>query len=97
MAEATKKTRTVSKDFVTLTLSIEEAETLMAVGAKIGGDREDSPRAHYEAIVRALSRAGVRDFTASGAHPYKHLNRNAPGLMFTSKPQTNANGLFYGF
>ncbi|MGN7135821.1 hypothetical protein [Streptomyces pseudogriseolus] len=74
---------------VTLTLTIDEAETLMAVGAKIGGHREKSPRKHFDAIVSALGRAGVRDFTASGSHPYKHLSRSAPGLVFNNEPTHN--------
>ncbi|MFI2909441.1 hypothetical protein ACG2OD_14445 [Streptomyces sp. PDY-4] len=92
MAEATKKTRTVATEVVTLTLSVEEAETLMAVGAKIGGDRSNSPRKHYDSVVAALSKAGVRDFTAFGAHPYKHLSRSAPGLVFYNEP-TKTGGL----
>lgn len=89
MAEATKQIRTVKKETVTLVLSIEEAETLMAVGAKIGGSKENSPRGHYDAVVKALSAAGVRDFTAFGEHPYKHLNRTAPGLIFNDEPTRN--------
>jgi hypothetical protein len=89
MAEATKQIRTVKHESVTLTLSAEEAEVIMAVGAKIGGDRHGSPRKHYESIVSALAKAGVRDFTAYGPHPYKHLSRNAPGLVFGTKPQSS--------
>ncbi|MFF5371357.1 hypothetical protein [Streptomyces sp. NPDC013187] len=77
-------TETKKVPAVTLTLTIEEAETLMAVGSRIAGDRYKSPRRHYESVVTALSKAGVRDFTAGGAHPYKHLTGN--GLSFSVEP-----------
>ncbi|MEU6704742.1 hypothetical protein [Streptomyces wuyuanensis] len=81
MAEAQKTTRTVVEKTFTLTLSVDEAETLMAVGAKIAGDQVDSPRKHFEAIVRALGKAGARDFTASKyeEHPHRLLTG---GLTF---------------
>lgn len=90
MAEAKRTTitqevtETKKVPAVTLTLTIEEAETLMAVGAKIAGDYRVSPRKHYAAVTAALSAAGVRDFTASGPHPYKHISGT---VTFTVEPQ----------
>ncbi|MGI5196952.1 hypothetical protein ACQEVY_25535 [Streptomyces sp. CA-288835] len=89
MAEAAKTT--VSKTIervekvpaITLTVSIEEAETLMAVGAKIGGDPEHSPRKHYAAVTEALRDAGVRDYMVGGEHPFKYLGSGA--LFFSNK------------
>ncbi|MEU5577799.1 hypothetical protein ABZ791_10645 [Streptomyces huasconensis] len=75
---------------VSLTLTVEEAETLMAIGCRIAGDRYKSPRRHYESVVRALAKAGVRDFTAAGDHPYKHLTGS--GLSFTVAPLKQAGG-----
>ncbi|MER5883107.1 hypothetical protein ABT160_04705 [Streptomyces sp. NPDC001941] len=75
---------------VTLTLTIEEAETLIAVGSLVAGDAETSPRRHYEAITEALLKAGVRDFTASGSHPFDYLKRSHPGVAFRSYPLTEA-------
>jgi hypothetical protein len=77
-------TQTKRVPAVTLTLTIEEAETLVAVGARIAGDRYKSPRRHYESVVSALSKAGVRGFETSGEHPYKHLS--GPGLTFSVEP-----------
>jgi hypothetical protein len=85
MAEAKKNRRTVVQENVNLTLSLEEAETLMAVGARIGGDSESSPRKHYVAVTEALRKAGVRDFTTLGDHPFKYLDRTGPGLYFKAK------------
>ncbi|MGW1673272.1 hypothetical protein [Streptomyces sp. NPDC002324] len=87
-------TETKKVPAVTLTLTVEEAETLMAVGAKVGGDRYTSPRKHYEAVTKALRNAGVRDFTASGPHPYKHLEPYSPGVNFSEKPTRNSSSAF---
>ncbi|MFI9202616.1 hypothetical protein [Streptomyces sp. NPDC053048] len=86
MAEAVMKTVTDEK--VLLVLSKEEAEVLMAVGAKIGGDRLHSHRRHFEAILNALSQAGVKGFTHEGEHPYRYLKAYALGLYFTDKPDS---------
>ncbi|MFE9442511.1 hypothetical protein ACFYO2_26745 [Streptomyces sp. NPDC006602] len=75
---------------ITLTLTIAEAETLIAVGAKIGGDREHSPRKHYEAVTKALLGAGVRDYTVSGKHPFKHFESNTRGLYFNVDPRSGS-------
>lgn len=88
-------TETKKVPAVTLTLTIEEAETLMAVGSRIGGDRYKSPRRHFEAVVQALAKSGVRDFTASGPHPYKHLNGS--GLAFSVEPKRQSPDFFLSF
>lgn len=45
------------EDGVTLHLSMAEAKTLAAVGTKIGGDPDDTPRRHMDAINKALQEA----------------------------------------
>ncbi|MGW0575795.1 hypothetical protein ACWD25_07450 [Streptomyces sp. NPDC002920] len=64
---------------ITLTLTHEEAETLLAVGAKIGGDNVGTPREHFESIISALKKAGARDFTANN-HPFQNIH---PGSQIT--------------
>ena len=64
---------------LTLTLSHEEAETLLAVGAKIGGDKVGTPRMHIDSIISALRNAGARDYTANN-HPYQNIR---PGSYLT--------------
>lgn len=86
MANAKQETRTITEKTVNLTLSIEEAETLVAVGSRVGGHQTRSPRQHMDAIVGALKQAGVRSHTAFGAHPAKHLDDSAEGLYFAEKP-----------
>jgi hypothetical protein len=72
MAEATTQVRTIREKTVNLTLSTDEAETLMAILAKVGGHRERSPRKHVEAVTVALSKAGLRPYH-SASHPYSLL------------------------
>jgi hypothetical protein len=79
MAEATKSTKVVREDEFTLKLTTDEAETLTAILAKVGGDSKRTPRGHAETIAKALALAGVRNFTADGEHPFKYLNGS---LMF---------------
>ncbi|MEU9404757.1 hypothetical protein AB0E08_03440 [Streptomyces sp. NPDC048281] len=85
MAEAKRATvdqevkRVEKVQGITLTLTMEEAETLIAVGAKIGGDKVATPRAHIESVIAALRKAGVRDFTANN-HPFQNIH---PGSVIT--------------
>ncbi|MFE9660329.1 hypothetical protein [Streptomyces sp. NPDC005955] len=92
MAEAKITTTTVKT--IALTLTVEEAETIMAVGAMIGGDLNNTPRRHYASAVSALRKAGVRDFDSSGPHPYRHV---VPGsvLTFTEKPRTSPHRIIF--
>ncbi|MFD7605172.1 hypothetical protein ACFWAN_32655 [Streptomyces mirabilis] len=57
---------------IILTLTHDEAETLLAVGAKIGGDKVGTPREHFESIISALRNSGARDFTANN-HPFQNI------------------------
>jgi hypothetical protein len=66
MASAVKRTREVRKtvtdvvpDGVTLTLTQAEAETLLMVHARIGGDPMVTRRLHTDGIGQALRNAGV--------------------------------------
>ncbi|MER6086554.1 hypothetical protein [Streptomyces bluensis] len=86
MAEAQKISKTIVEHKINLTLSIEEAETLMAVGAKIGGDPQHSPRKHYAAVVHALTKAGVRTYMQGNDHPFKYMEPNHRGLYFQNSP-----------
>jgi hypothetical protein len=69
MAKATRQTqrKVTEETTVTLTLNANEAVTLALVLANIGGPRENSPRAHTQAVYEALSRAGV-DYGRSTAY-----------------------------
>jgi hypothetical protein len=58
MAKATKKE--VLNYTVTLEMTDREAETLLNVMEKIGGDMVRSPRKDADAIAQALIDAGVR-------------------------------------
>lgn len=61
MAQATRLPKTVTIfTGVELTLSEEEAQTLLIVTARIGGDLKTSPRKHLLAISRALKAAGYK-------------------------------------
>ncbi|MCY0963018.1 hypothetical protein [Streptomyces sp. H27-H5] len=86
MAEAKQNTRTITEKTVTLTLSVEEAEALVAITSRVGGHQSRSPRQHTDAVMAALKKAGVRAHNAFGAHPAKHLDDNAEGLYFAEKP-----------
>jgi len=57
MATATKKATTIYN--VTLTLNHNEAETLLALTGKIGGDPNTSRRRFIDSIRHALREAGV--------------------------------------
>lgn len=61
MAKATKDVQREVKETVTyaLTLTEVEAETLMAVLGKVGGNSDDSARVHVDTTIRALEAAGV--------------------------------------
>jgi hypothetical protein len=58
MAEATKKTETITVTKVTLILDEAEARTLRAILGHVAGDEVDSPRKHADAIAAALTKAG---------------------------------------
>lgn len=61
MATAKTTTETTVKTTgVTLTLTLHEAETLMAAGQYIGGCPRRSRRRHTDAIFAALAEAGIR-------------------------------------
>lgn len=54
-------------DEVELTLTVEEAETLRVVLARVGGHRDHSPRRHTQAVAYALDTALKRDKEAIAA------------------------------
>lgn len=54
MAEAQKTVKVVKTETVTLTLSKDEAEALVAVVGNVTGHGSNSPRKHTDAIYRAL-------------------------------------------
>lgn len=64
MAEASKKMENITKietvqTGVTLTLTMEEAQTLQDVVGRVGGHPQYSRRTHTDAIADALISAGV--------------------------------------
>lgn len=68
VAEKTTVERVVTEAGFTLKLTVEEAETLVAVLARVGGSSAESPRGHAGDIIEALQAAGVRDYWVDG-HP----------------------------
>ncbi|MFD7552992.1 hypothetical protein ACFV9E_00420 [Streptomyces sp. NPDC059835] len=66
---------------ISLTLTIEEAETLMAVLVKVAGSTTTSPRKHTNAILVSLEKAQVRDWESTG-HPFSLLADRNGGLAF---------------
>jgi hypothetical protein len=66
-AEKTTITKTVTKvteqPGITLTLSMPEARTIIAIAAKIGGHPDSSPRGWLNNIATVLQEAGVERFT----------------------------------
>ncbi|MFF9525393.1 hypothetical protein ACF1DV_25940 [Streptomyces achromogenes] len=62
VAEKTTVERVVTEDGFTLKLTVDEAETLVAVLARVGGSPHESPRGNAEAVMKALSGAGVRNY-----------------------------------
>lgn len=61
MATANAVTKTVITGNVTLTMAVEEAETLRAVFSRIGGDPRTTRRGHTDALNAALRQAGVQE------------------------------------
>lgn len=59
MADATRTTRSVDEDVVTLTMTVDEAKTLRALLFNVGGCPYDSPRKHSSSISGALDSAGI--------------------------------------
>ena len=66
-AAKTYETRMVEQlvPAITLTLTVAEAETLKSLTDAVGGCPTDSPRAHAEAVRRALSEAGIQGWPAA--------------------------------
>lgn len=60
MATASRTEKIVRLDTVTLVLSLEEAQTLEAIGWRTGGHPTRSARGHMDEIWSALHKAGVR-------------------------------------
>ncbi|MET9126930.1 hypothetical protein [Streptomyces sp. NPDC004528] len=72
MASAEQATveRVVTEKGFTLKLTVDEAETLVAVLARVGGSPSDSPRGLSEGVMDSLVSAGVRShFPTSAGHP----------------------------
>lgn len=61
MADATKKIqrRVIEDVTVELTLSEDEARTLVAVLSRVTGTRTNSPRLHASNVLEAFRRAGI--------------------------------------
>ena len=57
----TKEPKKRVKNRVQLTMSVDEAETLLGVVMRIGGSTTDSPRKHTNDIEYALLDAGLSD------------------------------------
>lgn len=72
VAEKTTIERVVTEDGFTLKLSVNEAEALVAVLARVGGSPTDSPRGDAKSVLRALQNAGSRDYLSEG-HPLRYL------------------------
>jgi hypothetical protein len=68
MAKAEKTTiikrviKTTEKPGITLTLSMPEASTLIAMAAKVGGNPDNSPRGWLNNIFAALQSAGAEGY-----------------------------------
>ncbi|MEU0860642.1 hypothetical protein ABZ352_35545 [Streptomyces griseofuscus] len=62
VAEKTTVERVVTEDGFTLKLTVEEAETLVAVLSRVGGSPYTSPRKHAGAVLDALREAGTRAY-----------------------------------
>ena len=70
---ATSNKRTVVEvDEIVLTLNADEAETLLAITAKVGGDPRLSRRKHIDALATLLTRHLGHAYYAGAA--YKCLN-----------------------
>ncbi|MFF4557190.1 hypothetical protein [Streptomyces sp. NPDC001422] len=88
MAKATMtvERRTVEDKTVTVTLSNDEAETLLALVVKVAGSPQGSPREHTESIYGALRAAGVRDWCKPGTGIFKWddhpMNLLSGGIQF---------------
>ncbi|MFJ8930617.1 hypothetical protein ACIRLA_28940 [Streptomyces sp. NPDC102364] len=71
---------------ITLTLTVQEAEVLAAVGQYIGGDMYDSPREHYRSISKALRVAGIRTYGERSSHP-SNLVTAGSSVYFKNYPK----------
>ncbi|MEV0444042.1 hypothetical protein AB0I84_18745 [Streptomyces spectabilis] len=87
MAIAEKHTveRVVTEESFALTLSVAEAETLVAVLAHVGGDPDESPRGKAESVLEALMATGVRTYYPS---PADHPNALARGSVVFNDYET---------
>lgn len=67
MAEAktVQVTRTVTEEGIQLTLTRDEAETLLAVTMLIAGDMQNSRRAHTDNINKALRDSNIPNLTCN--------------------------------
>ncbi|WBP87023.1 hypothetical protein [Kitasatospora cathayae] len=83
-AVSIEKQGTLTETTVALTLSLQEAEFLAAVLARIGGDPLNSPRKHQKSISYALhDDAGVR----WGIGASRHASALSEGrIMFDNYP-----------
>ncbi|MFJ3634648.1 hypothetical protein [Streptomyces sp. NPDC090112] len=77
---------------ISVTMTIEEAEALMAVLVKVAGSTTNSPRKHTSAVLQSLEKAGVRDWEAPG-HPFSLLADRNGGFAFRDYTKSK---LFYG-
>jgi len=81
MAEAKRESRTVVERIVTLTLTLDEAESLKAVTRNVAGDTKHSRRKDIDAIGMALSNAGVY-----GEEAVRSIDRKSAGVLFKPTP-----------
>ncbi|MEU8948758.1 hypothetical protein [Streptomyces sp. NPDC048489] len=93
-AKMTVERRTVEDKTVTLTLSNDEAETLLALVVKVAGSPQGSPREHTESMYGALRAAGVRDWCKPGNGVVKWAdhptNLLTGGIQFADYKETTA-------
>jgi hypothetical protein len=76
---------------VTLTLSPEEAATLLVVAEHIGGNPGNSPRGHMDAVGRAIRDAGIYTKHPIRCHAgelCERVSAGGPGLYFKNKATT---------
>ncbi|MGW2950753.1 hypothetical protein [Streptomyces eurythermus] len=68
-AEKTTVERVVTTTGFTLKLTVDEAEALVAILARVGGSPYTSPRGRTQNIMDALRDAGARDYWRTPDHP----------------------------
>ncbi|MFD5161013.1 hypothetical protein ACFWMJ_23540 [Streptomyces hawaiiensis] len=84
-AEKTTVERVVTEDGFTLKLTVDEAETLVAVLAQVAGSPTTSPRGLAEGVLKVLVESGVRTYWPRIAGHPANLTRGA--VRFDDYPE----------